>query len=166
MFSLTALKGLWTTRKIWGGALLVVVAIAAIAGGWLYLDTQARRLARITSERDAARSEAVALQSQNTQLQTRIAHAKQAVNQLNRQLSAARQQAQNERRKFDGHDLAELAARRSGLVTRYARRATERVLADLQHAINGETGPGQPLPGSAADRPREPPAPSADRAGD
>lgn len=157
----TALSSLWATRKGWITAVLIVVLLAVIAGGWLYLHSQARRIVDLTSERDVALQNLEHTRAANLTLQKGIAHAKQTVTRLNRQMADARQQAEASRRIFSGHNLENLATQRSGLITRRARDATERVLSDLESAINGNHANDQSLPGSSDDRPGDAAAPSA-----
>lgn len=159
----TALSSLWTTRKWWGTAVLIFSLLAMIAGGWFYLSSQSWRIASLTSERDRAIIDLEDTRSANISLQKEVAHAKQTVTRLNHQMADARQQAEAYRRKFSGHDLSELAARHAGLITRRARDATERVLSDLESAINGNDPNDQPVSGSSADRQGDATTSSANR---
>jgi hypothetical protein len=59
----------------------------------------------------------------------------------------ARNEAETYRQKLADHDLSALAAAKPGLVTRLARRATDRVLRDIEAAANG--GPTETVPESA-----------------
>lgn len=58
----------------------------------------------------------------------------------------ARDEAEEFKRKLAEHDLNALATAKPGLITLYARRATERVLRDIEAAANG--GTAETLPGS------------------
>jgi predicted RNA-binding protein Jag len=61
---------------------------------------------------------------------------------------AARDNANDYRQKLAEHDLSDLAKAKPGLITIYARRATERVLREIEAAANG-TSEALPIPPSS-----------------
>lgn len=84
-------------------------------------------------------------------------------NKLFADFKGARDDAEKFKVKLASHDLSSLAKAKPGLITIYARRATDRVLRDIEAAANG-TGPTMPVsPVSGHDTP---PTPSADSGSD
>lgn len=75
----------------------------------------------------------------------------------------ARNDVEKYRKKIAEHDLSSLANNKPGLITLYARRATERVLRDIETAANGtaETMPGATTGGHPGDE-----TPPSDSGGD
>jgi len=81
-------------------------------------------------------------------------------NKLFADFKGARDDAEKFKVKLASHDLSSLAKAKPGLITIYARRATDRVLRDIEAAANG-TGPTMPVsPVSGHDTPPTPPTDS------
>ncbi|WP_020675560.1 hypothetical protein [Geopsychrobacter electrodiphilus] len=150
MLSLLALKAGLATRKLWGPAILGFIILAVVAGGYFYISHLNSKVTRLTGERNTAIEGMQRAKLETTELRKGIENAKQNITTINRDLAAAREEAQQYRKKFDDHDLRKLAAAKPGLITRFARRATERVLSDIESAINRK---GDGLSGSADSRP-------------
>lgn len=159
MLSLTALKAGWATRKLWGPAILILVVVAVVGGSIWYVNHLNNKVTSLTGERDSAIDGMQRATLETAELRKGIEYAKHNIDTINWDLAEARNAAQQYRQKFERHDLRKLAAAKPGLITRFARRATDRVLDDIESAINRK---GDGLSGSAAGRPGAAEAPPAD----
>ena len=136
MISLAAIKAAWSTRKFWVSAIVVIVVLALIGGAFLYVNHLSSKVTRLTGERDTALAGMMQAKAEKAELERSVERAERNIEHTNLELAEARDEAQRYQKKFEDHDLAKLATAKPGLVTRFARRATERVLNDIEAAIN------------------------------
>lgn len=139
---------------LFGGALLAFCALSATA--YIYK----LKYDRADIERAVAQEQRDTMLEVNKQILAQNQLDATLRKKLYLDLKEARDAAEVFKQKLASHDLSKLARAKPGLLTLFARRATKRVLDDLESAVNRDrqvpkpAERGQPAPETApADRP-------------
>jgi len=134
---------------LYGGLALVVVALATTS--YIYK----LKLDKSEVQREVATQQRDTMVQINKQIIEGIEKDALLKEKLYAELKEAREDAEKFRQKLSAHNLSELARNKPGLITRFARRATERVLSDIEAAANGGDSQAMSEPSSGGHAPSE-----------
>jgi len=123
---------------LFGGVLLALIALGTTA--YIYK----LKYERAEIERTQAQQQRDTMLEVNRQIIDGIARDASLRQKLYSDLKGARDAAETYKQKLASHDLSKLARAKPGLLTLLARRATKRVLDDIQTAVNRDAPVPEP----------------------